>query len=823
MNKLFETYWLSKRIKATNKTKTLLEHCSNFCIMSIPLSLLGKQLESSQGFEFELILKTLRSDQYADQNLLKSDLSIFVSKVLKMLKSEDNHYSVWKACHVVNVLCSYNPVVLCSYAGVFLETVFLQLEKLDYLKTLALPYGKELYKTLIMTLDTLMGLARGKPSLTRESLTPKLSAIITLLINLLPNQPALCLPVIKKIILKNNTTFRPFVNKCHNIIKYFITEKLNSFDLQTQKLVCDVFAYLHLFKLTNYKNNDADKDANKQHQKQNPAFQWNEGVHNILCEFKPILELMGQLLDFDQQTSDLLKKLPSLAKTNNDTEASNDTGSQVKEENEYLKFSALKLDLNEPMTLWEINQRVDILCKLLQSFLSLSTPFQIRLPLNSIMNISQVFLSLNTTFLSLQKGLRRDEEVTSVIKLALPQLQFKGIVLLETCIKNYEGSCMGFSTTILHTLQQFIPYHPNAKKRIDAHACVALRKEFVTIFSIITIFFQKYVGKTHEDEVEIMTKFVDVAMILLENDNSLPNKFVKTIETKHQISKQNKKQIKKQNSLMGSLSDLYSHSYQFVKYSPDYMFDIVNGFLSDVLKVCKLPSTQQVKIINYAVTNSVQYKNSHSFQELLKTLVVYPGNERVSILPIGATILRNDEYMKLLCAPKLPSNYVQHYNLKRLGSSSLLAAEQQADENEKDEDDAIGSSNKDELDEVAMIITDQQNDQEKANIEEKDSVQPVSQLLQFAEENILKRKVENQDIDEKPEESESVSSKKSKVEETITTLAVEDEGSVQEESIAVAETGVQIAPTGNTQIAETSNGSDSDADSDFEIPEIDIS
>lgn len=138
--------------------------------LSIPLPALAKILEDSEGSKFRSILQTLRSVNYVNQSLLKSDIAVFIAKVLKLLRSNDP-YQIWKGCHVVSVFCSHNPVVLCSQSNQLLTVLYTRLEAFVsyYSETAQSPARLTTLKTLTRTVDILMDLIRGKPTLTREA------------------------------------------------------------------------------------------------------------------------------------------------------------------------------------------------------------------------------------------------------------------------------------------------------------------------------------------------------------------------------------------------------------------------------------------------------------------------------------------------------------------------------------------------------------------------------------------------------------------------------------------------------------------------------
>lgn len=618
---------------------------------AIPLPVLAKKLDTYTGHEFQAALRILRSQSYVNQQLLKSDLSFLVAKILKLLRSSDD-YQLWKGCHVAAVICSHNPLVLCSQANQLLAVIYNRLEQKAgyYSETISTPQGKAVLTSLVSTLSLIIDLVRGKPSLTREALTPKLSAIIPMLISLAQFEPKLSLPVLKKLLYKNTTTFKPHVNKFRGVLTNLITKDYQHFDNSTKRLICDSFAYLHLLKQTAQVN-----DENQAHHKPFPDEQWRSGLFSVLFQFKPVIMLCEEILDFDSDTElrNLLKELPSAPSNTNSENL----------------LSALNVDMNKPITLWALVERLSILVDLLTSFISLPTPFTIRVPLGGIIKISEAVLSLTTNYLPLKRGLRRDIELTSVIRNILPRMQHQGVKLLNVVTNTYGKCVLPYLPSILGSLELFIPLQQKSSA-IDYSKCDSIKQEFFDLLKLVNAL-SAHMGHCI-NEVTIFTKLVDVSLYLLQDKTSLDSMFANlnvNVGAK-QISKKQKKDAR---ATTGSMSDLYSHPQSFISQSSLKWYTVVNEFLSIVLFQWKLPSTQQVSIIKYAVGTSLILKEElghvpQSFVLLLRTLVLFPGAERVSILPIAVTILKEcgDEVFNVLCNPRLPTGIVQTIRTEQL-------------------------------------------------------------------------------------------------------------------------------------------------------------
>lgn len=95
----------------------------------IPLSLITKQVESASLAEFEFFLYNLRSTNYITHDTSINDYSVFVNKIIKLLKS-DVVFASWKGLQLITVLFTYNPIVLCSFSKAILNELA---EKVEFM------------------------------------------------------------------------------------------------------------------------------------------------------------------------------------------------------------------------------------------------------------------------------------------------------------------------------------------------------------------------------------------------------------------------------------------------------------------------------------------------------------------------------------------------------------------------------------------------------------------------------------------------------------------------------------------------------------------
>ncbi|QLQ79979.1 hypothetical protein HG537_0C06280 [Torulaspora globosa] len=610
----------------------------------LPIKDLASRLERCDDSEFITLLGCLRSPRYVDERLAKSDLSLLATKTLALLRSSQDSV-VWRGCHTSVVICSYNPLVLCGHGGQLLAAIYSKLEhKVEYYSsTVQTPQSKVVLQALVYSLGSLINLMRGKPALSRESLVPQLKVIIPLLVKLARLEPKLALPVLKTLLYKNTTTFRPFANKFRVVLSELLIKEYEVCDKETQRLICDNFAYLHLIKLAPSNGGDETQAHHKTHQDDT----WKMGIFSVLAKFKPILDLCGEFLDLEQD-----KEVQKLIQALNVTEEDSNVGDFL---------PGLKLDMNSPLTLWEAPRRLSLLLDLLSSFMTLPTPYPVRVPLGFCISVAEGLLSMTSNYLPLKRDVRRDSELTSVIQDILPQIQFVGVRLLSVISQTYGKLCLSLLPSILSSLELFIPLQPKSS-RIDLQKCISLKYEFMTVFSLISSL-SSHMG--HQlNEVELIKKLVEVSLHLTEDHSALEFSNSRDIKT---VRSKDVKQKQKKDHSSASISDLYLQpdSFKF-KCSERCLFEI-NRFLEVIVSNWKLPTNEHLKILKYTISTALKWEEQRgyvpeSYVKLLRAEVLHPGAERVSILPIAVSLLNNtkDDVFDLLCHPRLPMSLVHN-------------------------------------------------------------------------------------------------------------------------------------------------------------------
>lgn len=765
----------------------------------------AKRLETASGPDFQILLDQIKLPVYVDESLLKNELSLLVTKIMKLLRcnnSPEEYYQIWKGCHTAVIIASFNPLVLVAHGGQLLTGIYNKLEQLtDYINTQVWTIEFDtLLSTLVSSLTILMDLMRNNPTLSRESLVPKLKAIIPTLIKLTESKPLLTLPVLAKLLYKHSTTFKPFTNKYRAALENLLSseDKYNQFDTHLKKLICKNYAYLHLIK----DNNSNNANNNTNHVTSHPDENWRLGLFSVLRQYQPIFKLFYEILDMDQdeQLKSLINGLPMIKVEEGKKNDDDDTTTK-------LFGKSLKLDLNEPFTLFEIVNRINLLNDLLIAFITVPTPFAIRVPLKLVNNVAEVLMGLNTKYLAIKRELRHDQELATVIEDVLIKLQSQSVKIWLNMLQTYGKQCLVLIPNIINSISVFIPFKPKSNKLIDYSRCDQVKPVFYDIFKVINLCFP-HLGHQFNTELDSLTKLIDVTMYLIE-DKSLLEPFYnlqkkQKMEKTTNKSQQHSKSKKANKDSNGALSDLYTHSVNFDVSINLKQYDEINQFLYNIINNWKLSSFLQIKITKYAINKSIYYKQllttiPESFVKLLRIVVINPGFERVSILPIAVSLLneQSDDVFDTLCHPKLPLGIIYNMMIKNNNM------------------DTVEDKNFQPIDEVTLIeeqvneeqVNEEQNQPDEEDVEVKIGLKEQNETEGTVPVTVVdETKVFKRDRFESKEEH--TSSKRVKISETVEAV----EFSKDEPSNSVAH-----------QQAKVEESVESDDDEDFVIPDIDLS
>ena len=108
-----------------------------------------------------------------------------------------------------------------------------------------------------------------------------------------------------------------------------------------------------------------------------------------------------------------------------------------------------------------------------------------------------------------------------------------------------------------------------------------------------------------------------------------------------------------------ALSDILSHEHLFMTNIPTITITTVRSFINQIITKIILPPTQHYKIMRYLIIESIHAKYYNLYhnvpielKKLLINAVLYPGYDKISILPIISTILSDDPLLGVFNNPK---------------------------------------------------------------------------------------------------------------------------------------------------------------------------
>lgn len=598
--------------------------------MSLPLSVILKELEGAPSSIIEIV-SSLRNDKTILQEISKVQRKHLVSRTLALSKSP-KEYNKW--CGTVIIRAIGNDYEVLANEGVnILGQLIKNLENYN---------GTINVKILLTTIDAINYVCqniRGKPTLTREILTPKLSTIISLYIEKLQYNPLLIIKSLTNILRHHPTTFRPFGNKLASYLSGLMNlPEFCSFPRELQNAIFKTLAALPAI------------------EKNDPEATWENNVNDIIKQIKSVAIIYQEFLNFtdDQELVNMINKLPEL--------------------NESVKITLpnLSIDINEPMTIYEISSRIEILLSLLSSYITNETQFTVKIPLGIVLLTIQLLCSINTRFLSFKYDVR-DELVKNIISSTILRNQHNSVKFINKLVHTYKGNLLPHIISILETLEVMIPFK---NKKVDYQELIRNEGFYCDILSCVNVCLS--LTKNWSD-TSILLRFIDVSLFLVEPriDNLQSNSNLQQQPQQPQAGNGNKKLKKKKNGSSVPLSDLLSHQHLFVNSIGSNTIKVVRQFLNRIITVVSLPLTYHYKIMRFIIIEAVNakyYNNEHKLPiELTKLLInsiIYPGFEKISILPIVSSILGDDALLSVFNNPRFPPlpMYIKRATIDELDS-----------------------------------------------------------------------------------------------------------------------------------------------------------
>lgn len=627
--------------------------------MSLPLDIILEELETSPKSIIP-ILATLHNDKALLNGISKADLKHLVSRTLNLSKS-NVQYNKWCGINLIKILGS-NYTILANDGVNFINQL------LKILETYNPSVGQKILTSTIECLNYLCDQIRGKPTLTREILTPKLPTIITLYMEHITHQPLLIIQSLNSLIRKHPTVFRPFGNKLRNrIIEFLTSGSYNSFPPSLRLLTCETLATLPLI------------------EKNEPDTKWQTDVIDLVKELSQVLLIYGEFLNLNEDSDlmGLFQRIPQ---------------SRDKDE-KLLNYSLplLDIDINKSESIFQISDRVELLLSIMRAYLNSETQFSVRVPIGMILLISEIICSMSTKFIPFRNDIR-DDKLKSLVKTTTLINQFNVLKLLSDLPSKYQGSLIPHLNNVLAFLEILIPFK---NKKIDQQE-ILQNEGFMC--KLLECSGNLLCLLSNLNEASLLIRFIDVALCLVEARNSDILGSSDGNQQKQQVNG-NKKNKKRNNQAAVPLSDLLSHQHLFSESIPHTTIGAVRKFINIVITRVSLPPTQHYKVFRYLV---IQANTAKSFnkdkvipdelRELLINSVLFPGFEKISMLPIITSLLGDDQLLSVFNNPRFPPLpiYVKKYDMI-IEEADMDQSEEEVDEEENisvHEEEEMGSDNK---------------------------------------------------------------------------------------------------------------------------------
>lgn len=610
----------------------------------LPLPLVLSELQEPKSVV--PVLSSLRSTSALWKDISNPDRKHIVARSLNLTRSQ-SQFKRWFGVNVVHVLAD-NYEIISSDGLLFIAQLLKLLEQCN-------ESTKAIYfKSIVECIDHVCDCIRGKPTLTRELLTPNLPSIIGLYLEKFEVMPAYLAGRLTPYIRAHPTTFRPFGNKLRaKIMENVLSPEFSNYSEASKECFCTCLATLCAI------------------EKVDPEERWSLDLNSLIAELSSTLKVYGEFLDIDQD-GDLLKlllKLPS---------------SQDSE------FPSLSIDINELASFFTLPDRIDTLLHLIHGYLTAPTTFVTKIPLGIIVQVVEAILSINVNFLPFKREIR-DDAVKNIIRSTLQCVHISAIHFLASLPNIFRGSLVPYMRSLFGLLETLIPMK---KKSLDQEKLIANEQVICAVLEAVSSIIS--LVSYYQDSISL-AKFVDASMVLVQ----LRAGSTKT-EVKSNGNKKNKK--KKQNSV--PLADVLSHQYLFDTAIVESTITTVQKFVDSVITRIDTPPMQSNKINKYLLVEAVRASRSVSegtvpkhLRQLLVNAVLHPGLETTSILPIVCNILKDEPLLSVFRNPRFPP---------------IARAQALIDQDVEPEED---SSSEDEAEETKQVVSPEEEFEVKNNEE----------------------------------------------------------------------------------------------------------
>lgn len=538
------------------------------------------------------------------------------------------------------------------------------------------PTQKELVclKATVESLDFAMERIRGKANLTREVLTPKISAIISSLIGLIRIIPEETVPVLYKLIMAHANTFRPFGSKLEKELLAILANG-SSIEKLPAHVLDAILKCLALLSF-NLSRNDVGE-------------QWSLRMTNLMLELRSVLSLYESLLDLESNPvyTSKLKSLP------------------LPKDNDIYLFGTLDIDINEsPLSIRKASDRIAVLLLLIEAQLQVTTQNIVSVPIGQLISLNSLLINLPT--LASIKADVRGAEIHNAIKGSLSDIQKSSLSTLIRLVDLFGCDVYPHMYDIIATLDSSIPVTAkNGKLHVNKSQVIENQNNVKLIIDLTSNCLNLVERWT---DMSILTRIHDSSFILTE-EFQLPNpSYIPTAgqaaATAVEQGSSKKKSAKKSNI---SFSDYLSDPKSFVEYSNKEIMVIIRKFFKSLITKCELSTGKLNSIVRWVILDSLNHDN----KELLESILLFPGKSdgAISAFPMIVNLLKDQSGISnLLMNPRLPLLP----QLATVSTTRQLIANEEFEEEDESFEEEQGSNS------VVDQIADIGNDLKRKHVEE---------------------------------------------------------------------------------------------------------
>lgn len=595
------------------------------------------QEDKIDEISFKLLLQLIANPSVINHASTVDQQTLCV-RITTLLKS--NHsITRWRGTKLLTVALLHPVLLLSANTGNAIAALVKILETKCFISNSENPTEREIItlKSTVECIGFVLDQIRGKPTLTREVLTPKLPHIIGALVEVTDLIPQHTLPVLNGLLTLNTTTFRPFGTKFENVLKNILNngENLERVDESLRTLLMRSLALVS-FILSREKQGE----------------KWKANVDDLVLELKSVISIYEAVVELSND-DEYNSKLHSLPKLPQDLNKMN------------LVFGNLAIDINHSATeIFKVSQRIHAIVDLLVAYIEICPPTAVSIPFGHYVILGEILASFNTSFTPIKSDIR-DQNTRKMIEQSLVEAKHAGIKILKSLIKRFDGNLFPYVYEILAILDASIPVTTvNGKIKVDRD--LVYQDEAVILSVLDTAALYLSILERFND-MTVLGRLIESAIILKETRE--PNFAANTTETLTADTNVNKQKKKggKGNKNVVSISDILSHKELFMSFPSKNTLVTVRNFFNTLITKCELSPGKLNTIVKFVIIDAVanlaliqegsNVEENSQIVELLENILLYPGKAptSVSCVPLIANLVgKKSKIYSLLVNPRFP-------------------------------------------------------------------------------------------------------------------------------------------------------------------------